>query len=63
MVVSVKNAAYPRSVDKEKSIQDSKRESISPSVEPSEKQRSVLVEPKYGPGSEPHWKAGSARYP
>ena len=24
---------------------------------------SMLGEPKYGPGYEPHWKAGSARYP
>ena len=24
---------------------------------------SLLEEPKYGPGSEPHWKAGSVRYP
>ena len=23
----------------------------------------LLGEPKYGPGSEPHWKAGSAHYP
>ena len=48
---------------RERSIQGSKRKSISPRANPSEKQRSVLGEPKYVPGSEPHWKAGSAHYP
>ena len=37
--------------------------SISPRSKASEKRRSMLGEPKYGPGSEPQWKAGRTRYP
>ena len=59
----MKKVAKPGAVDRERSIQGSKRKSISPKAKPSEKRRSVLVDPKYGPGSKPHLKAGSARYP
>ena len=37
--------------------------SISPRYKTSEKRRSVLGEPRYGPGPEPQWKAGRTRYP
>merc|ERR1712194_97498 len=37
--------------------------SISPRTKATAKRRSVLGEEKYGPGSEPQWKAGGARYP
>ena len=63
VVVPVKNLAKPGPVDKNRSIQGNKRKSISLRSNPSEKQRSVLGEPKYGLGSEPHWKAVSACYP
>ena len=63
VVVPVKKIAKPGLVDKKGAVRGSKRKSISPRAKPSDKQRSVLVEPKYGPGSEPHWKACSARYP
>ena len=62
-VVPVKKVAKPGTVDKKGTLRGSKRKSISPRAKPLEKQRSVLVEPKYEPGSEPRWKAGSARYP
>ena len=63
VVVPVKKVAKPGSNDRKRSIQGSKHNSISPRAKPSEKQRSVLGDTKYGPGSKPHWKAGSARYP
>ena len=63
VVVPVKKVAKPGPVDKKRSIQGSKCKSISPRAKPSEKRRSVLGELKYVPGSEPHWKAGSACYP
>ena len=63
MVVPVKKVAKPGSDDSKKSIQGSKHKSVSLREKTSEKRRSVLGEPKYGPGSEPHFKAGSARYP
>ena len=63
VVVPVKKVAKPRPVDKKGIVRGSKRKSISLREKLSEKQRSVLGEPKYGPGSEPHWKVGSARYP
>ena len=63
VVVPVKKVAKPGSDNRKRSIQGSKYKSISPRAKPSEKRRSVLGEPKYGPGSEPHWKGGSACYP
>ena len=36
---------------------------ISPRTGATAKRRSVLGEEKYGPGSEPQWKAGGTRYP
>ena len=63
VVVPVKKVAKPGPVDKERTIRGSRRNSISPRAKLSEKRRSVLVEPKYGTGSEHHWKAGSACYP
>ena len=63
VVVPVKKLNKPGPVDKKGTIQGSKRKSISPRAKPPEKKMSVLGEPKYGPGSEPHWKAGSDRYP
>ena len=62
VVVPVIKVAKPRPVDREISIQGSKRKSISLRAELSDIQRSVLGEPNYGPNSEPHWKAGSAHY-
>ena len=62
VVAPVKKVAKPGSNDRKRSIQGSKYKSISPRAKPSEKQISVLGEPKYGPGSKPHCKAGSARY-
>ena len=63
MVVTVKKAAKPGSDDRKRSIQGNKNKSISLRANPPEKRRSVLGEPKYGPGSEPYWKAGSDNYP
>ena len=63
MVVPVKNVAKPNPLDRKRSIHGSNRKLISPRLKPSEKRRSVLGDPKHGPGSEPHWKAGSACYP
>ena len=63
VVVPVKKVAKPGSDDSKKSIQGSKHKSISPRANPSDKRRSMLGDPKYGPGSKLHWKAGSARYP
>ena len=63
MVLPVKKVAKPGSNDRKRSIQGSNYKSISSRAKPSEKRRSVLGEPKYGPGSEPHWKAGSDCYP
>ena len=37
--------------------------SVSPRSEATAKQKSVLRESKYGPGSGPQWKAGGSRYP
>ena len=63
VVVPVKKVSKPGPVDRERSIQGSKRKLIPPKETPSEKRRSLLVDSKYGPGSKTHWKAGSARYP
>ena len=63
MVVPVKKVAKSGSDDRKRSIQGSKHNSIFLRENPSEKRRSVLGDPKYGPGYEPHWKSGSARYP
>ena len=63
MVVPVKKAAKHGPDDRKRSIQGSKHKLITPRAKLSEKRRSVLGEPKYGPGSEPLWKAGSARHP
>ena len=61
-VVPVKKLAKTGPVYKKGTVRGSKRKSISPKAKPSEKRRSFLGEPKYGPGSEPHWKVGSAQY-
>ena len=63
VVVPATKVAKPGPVDKKRTVWGSKCESISPRAKPSEKQNSVLGEPKYGPSSEPHWKSGSAYYP
>ena len=63
VVEPVKKVARPGPVDKKRTIRGSKRKLISPRAKPSEKQRSVLGEPKYVPVYKPHWKAGSACYP
>ena len=63
VVVPVKKVTKTGSVDKKRTLRGSKRKSISPRFKPLEKRRSVLEDPKYGPGSNPHWKAGSACYP
>ena len=63
MVLPVKKAVTPGHVEKKRTIRGSKRKLISSRSKMSEKRRSVLGEPKYGPGSEPHWKAGSSCYP
>ena len=63
VVVPVKNVSKPGPVDRKRSIQGSKHKSISSGAKPLDKRRSVLGEPKYGPGSKHHWKAGSACYP
>ena len=62
MVVPVNKVAKPGYNERNRSIQGSKNKSISPRSKPLDKQRSVLGDPKYGPGSEPHWKAGSDCY-
>ena len=62
MVVPVKKVAKSGSNDMERSIQGNKHKSISPRAQTLEKRRSVLGDLNYGPGSEPHWKAGSACY-
>ena len=48
VVVPVEKVSKPGPVDKKRSIQDRKRKSISPKAKTSEKQSSVLGEPKYG---------------
>ena len=63
VMVPVKKVAKPGAHERKRSIQVSKHKSISTRVNPSEKRRSVLGEPKYGLGSKPHCKASSARYP
>ena len=60
VVVPVKKVARTGPVDKKRTIRSNKHKSISSRIKPSEKRRSVLGEPKYGLGSKPHWKAGSA---
>ena len=62
MVVPVKKVAKPGSDERKRSVQGSNHKSISLRAKPLKKRRSVLGEPKYGPVSEPHWKAGSACY-
>ena len=54
VVVPVKRVAKPGPVDKKRTIRGSKRKLISPRAKPSEKQRSVLGEPKYVPVYKPH---------
>ena len=63
VVIPVNKVAKPGSDVRKRSIQGSKHKLISHRANPLEKQRSVLGDPKYGSGSEPHWKSGSARYP
>ena len=63
VVVPVKKVAKPGPVYRKGTVRSSNCKYVSPRAKPSEKQRSVLGEPKYGPGSEPHCKSGSARYP
>ena len=63
VMVPVKKVAKPGSNDRKRSIKGSNHKSISLRAKPLDKQWIVLVEPKYGPGYEPHWKAGGARYP
>ena len=62
VVIHVNKVAKPGSDNRKRSIQGSKHKPISPRAKPSKKQRSVLGDPKYGLGSKPNCKAGSACY-
>ena len=63
MVAPTKKMPSYKSILEKGRIQGKGGKSISSRSKASEKQRSVLGEPKYGPGSEPQWKAGRTRYP
>ena len=63
VVVPVKKLAEPGSDERKRFIQGSKHKFISPRAKPLEKRRSVLGDPKDGPGYKSYWKAGSALYP
>ena len=63
MIVPVKKVSKHGSDDRKILIKGSKHKLISMRAKPSYKRMSALGDPKYGSGSEPHWKAGSARYP
>ena len=63
VIAPAKNMPSYKSLLEKGIIRGKGRKSISPRSKASEKQRSVLGEPKYGPGSEPQWKAGRTRYP
>ena len=62
VVVPVKKVAKTGTVDKKRTVRVIKRKSISPRAKPSEKHRSVLGEPKYGPVFKPHWEVRSVCY-
>ena len=62
VVVPVKKVAKLGPVDKKRTIQGSKCKLISPRAKTLDKQKSVLVDTKYGTGPKPHWKSGSAHY-
>ena len=63
MISPTKNMPSYKSILEKGIIQVRGGKSISPRSRASEKRRSVLGEPKYGPGSEPQWKAGRTPYP
>ena len=63
VVAPTKNVPSYKSILEKGIIQGRGGKSISPISKALEKRRSVLGEPKYGPGSEPQWKAGRTRYP
>ena len=63
VVAPTKNMPSYKSILEKGLIQGKGGKSISPRSKASEKRRSVLGEPKYGPGSEPQWKSGRTHYP
>ena len=63
VVAPTKKVSSYKSILEKGIIQGRGGKSISPRSKASEKQSSVLEEPKYGPGSEPQWKAGRTHYP
>ena len=62
VVARTKKVPSYKSILEKGKIQGRGGKSISPRSKASEKRRSVLGETKYGPGSEPQWKAGRTRY-
>ena len=62
VVAPTKKVPSYKSILEKGIIQDKGGKSISPISKALEKRRSVLGEPKYGPGSEPQWKAGRTHY-
>ena len=63
VVAPTQNMPSYKSILEKGIIQGKGGKSISLISKALEKQRSVLGEPKYGPGSEPQWKAGRTCYP
>ncbi len=63
VLAPAKRRPNAKRVPKQGVTRGSDDKSISPRTGATAKRRSVLGEEKYGPGSEPQWKAGGARYP
>ena len=63
VVVPAKRKTTTKKVPKKKISQGSDSKLTSPRTGATAKQRSVLGESNYGPGSGPPWKAGGTRYP
>ena len=63
VIAPTKKVPSYKSIIEKGIIQGKGGKSISPISKASEKRRSVLREPKYGPRYEPQWKAGRTCYP
>ena len=63
VLAPAKRRPKTKKVSKRVITRGSDSKSISPRTGATAKRRSVLGEEKYGPGSEPQWKAGGTRYP
>ena len=63
VLAPAKHRPKTKKVSKQVIPRGSDAKSISPRTRATAKRRSMLGEEKYGPGSEPQWKAGGTRYP